>query len=69
MSSVHFVTSGLDHNFDSIRSKITPDFLATLNECAKIYGWTGDYIEIERFVEYINEEGGVSRHDIDIEPY
>jgi len=36
---------------DEIKPKITDDFLSTLSELARIYGWTGDYGEIVNFVE------------------
>lgn len=32
-----------------IIDKITPEFLSTLAEACKLYGWSGDYTEIESF--------------------
>jgi len=59
------------HNteYDPIRHKLTPEFLATLNECAKIFGWSGDYHEVHAFVVQINEEGGVDSSTLDLDPY
>ena len=47
--------------------KITDEFLKTLVEAAKTYGWNGDHIETDRFVNYcfflVGEECP------DLEPY
>jgi hypothetical protein len=38
---------------ESLKPKLTTEFLATLTEAARRYGWSGDYIEIKWFVESV----------------
>ena len=37
----------------------TPEFLEKLVEISRMYGWEGDYIEIQVFVEDMHRYGGV----------
>lgn len=73
MSSVHFVTSGFkpdfDPEYDHIRDKLTPEFAETLAECARIFGWSGDYNEIVSFVETCIYESGVDPRKVDLDPH
>lgn len=48
---------------------ITPEFLATLRECARHSGWSNDYIEVERFVEDVHGWVGAPISIDDLEPY
>lgn len=42
-------------------------FLEKLTELAKQYGWHGDYIEVEQFVEWVYRE--MDEKIPDLEPY
>lgn len=53
-----------DKKFLEIRDKITPEFLATLNEVARCYGWSGDYIEICAFINDIHSGLGLPIPDL-----
>lgn len=44
--------------------KITPEFLETLLEVATAYGWSGDLVEIEKFVGQVFETAGKDKPDI-----
>ena len=46
---------------------LTDEFLKTLVEAAKIYGWAGDYIEVCQFIEDLYEVAGKEKPDL--EPY
>ncbi len=53
---------------DRIKPKLTPEFLATLVEVAKTYGWEGDYHEVGRFVEAVHTSyAGIPAPDLN--PY
>jgi hypothetical protein len=41
-----------------------PGFLTTLTEAAKMFGWDGDYIEVESFVKYCFDLAGLPRPDL-----
>lgn len=50
-----------------IEQLLTAEFLTTLTEIAKLYGWNGDYCEIGGFVEQLHM---AKRLPIpDLEPY
>lgn len=38
---------------EKVKSLLTQEFLETLTEIAKIYGWSGDYSEIYSFIEWL----------------
>lgn len=44
---------------------LTPQFLEVLSEVARLYGWTGDYVEVRRFVEDVHEEVGLEYPDLE----
>lgn len=51
-------------------ARLTPDFLATLRECGRVYGWSGDYIEVFGFIDGMHERAGI--YDLlpgEMEPY
>ena len=48
---------------------LTPDFLATLIEAARTYGWSGDYVEVGQFVEWCLETAGQPVDRQMLEPY
>lgn len=50
-----------------IRELINDEFLATLLEVGKLYGWTGDYVEIGQFIENLHAEHGIE--GVDVQPY
>jgi len=52
---------------DRLKPHLTPEFLSTLAEVARIYGWEGDYQEIGQFVENLHRYAGVEPPDL--EPY
>lgn len=53
---------------DRIKPKLTPEFLATLAEVAKTYGWEGDYQEVGKFVATVHTDfAGVPAPDLN--PY
>lgn len=53
---------------DRIKPKLTPEFLATLVEVAKTYGWEGDYQEVGKFVAVVHAEyAGIPAPDLN--PY
>lgn len=50
-----------------LKSKLTPEFLETLKEVGKLYGWSGDYIEVRQFIEHCFDVAG--KYAGDLEPY
>lgn len=46
-----------------LRPSLTPEFLATLMQAVRIYGWSGDLEEIGNFVDAVHEMAGVKRPD------
>lgn len=44
---------------EQLEKLVTPEFLSTLLEVSKLYGWNGDYIEIAGFVEGLHEIKGI----------
>ena len=38
---------------------LTTEFLSTLLEVSKLYGWSGDYVEIAGFVESLHSKKGI----------
>lgn len=42
----------------AIASKITPEFMCTLIEVAKIYGHDGDFVAVRDFVRSVDVMGG-----------
>jgi len=57
------------NNTAIIKTLATPEFLTTLLEVAKRYGWSGDYIEISQFVSDIYDVADKKLSDEDLEPY
>jgi hypothetical protein len=45
----------------------SPEFLAELAERARRFGWSGDYVEVERFVRHLFAEAEIEPPDL--EPY
>lgn len=49
---------------------LTEDFLQKLIVAGKVYGWTGDYTEIENFILKLCRHGDFDDEDIpDLSPY
>lgn len=44
-------------------------FLIELREAARRYGWSGDYVEVCRFVKQVYAQAGAKIMDADLEPY
>ena len=45
------------------------EFLNKLVEIGRIYGWSGDYTEIGKFILYLHQIAGINISHKDIEPY
>lgn len=41
------------------------EFLDTLTELAKVYGWEGDYIEIHSFLEWAHKQYCIKPPDLE----
>ena len=52
---------------EKLKPQITEEFLGTLTELAKNYGWSGDYVEVGGFIEWCYEKAGKIPRDL--EPY
>lgn len=52
---------------EQLQQLVTPEFLATLLEVSKLYGWKGDYFEISNFVKDLHDIKGIEI--INNEPY
>ncbi len=52
-----------------LESILTKEFLSNLVEVARIYGWSGDYIEIERFIMSLHYYKDIDIKLEDINPY
>jgi hypothetical protein len=52
---------------EKLKPLLTDEFLTTLTEAAKIYGWDGDYTEIASFVGNLHEAAGKEKPNL--EPY
>lgn len=50
-----------------LKPRLTEEFLDILIELAKNYGWSGDYVEVGRFIEWCYEKA--NRISPDLEPY
>lgn len=50
-----------------IKELIDIDFLNTLAEVGRLYGWSGDYVEIGQFIEDLHQAIGVE--NVNTEPY
>ena len=48
---------------------LTPEILEVIREAARIYGWTMDYTEVSRFVEWGYELKNIPIDHPDLEPY
>ena len=61
-SSAHFVPfvemEELSKLESDLKPRLTPDFLQTLVQAARTYGWSGDYTEIYDFVRWCEEIAG-----------
>ena len=44
---------------NKLKELVTPEFLSTLTEVSKLYGWSGDFIEIFNFVEDLHSIKGI----------
>lgn len=44
---------------EQLEKLVTPEFLSTLLEVSKLYGWSGDYVEIAGFVESLHSKKGI----------
>jgi hypothetical protein len=53
----------------STLDKPTVEFLEELLERAKRYGWSGDYIEVQYFVESLYEDAEIDTSSLDFSPY
>ncbi len=49
---------------DPINNPATPEFLAELAERARRYAWSGDYVEVDRFVRDLYLEAGIEAPDL-----
>ena len=45
---------------NKLKELVTPEFLSTLTEVSKLYGWSGDFIEIFNFVEDLHSIKGIN---------
>lgn len=54
---------------DAINVQVTPEFISTLVELARIYGWSGDYIEVAEFVKFCALIAGQNLKFSDLEEY
>lgn len=54
---------------EKIGKLLDDEFLEKLVEIARIYGWSGDYIEIGQFIIYLHKIAGINISHKDIEPY
>ena len=52
---------------ERVKKLTTYDFLSSLTEIAKIYGWSGDYQEVGDFIAWIYETNNIEEPDL--EPY
>jgi len=50
-----------------IKSLLNHDFLDRLLEIGKLYGWSGDYVEIADFIKALHRLYGLQ--NVDLEPY
>jgi hypothetical protein len=50
-----------------IKELLDKEFLDKLLEIGKLYGWSGDYVEIGSFIEELHRLGGID--NVDTEPY
>ena len=48
---------------------LTLDFLTTLIEAARTYGWSGDYVEVQQFITWCLETAGQPIDKKALEPY
>jgi hypothetical protein len=55
-------------NWSPAEALCTDEFLASLVTVAKCYGWTGNYLEISKFVEWCYKKGGKELPE-NLEPY
>lgn len=54
----------------SIKLQSNPEVLiADLIELARIYGWQGDYLEVEEFVKWVIDQLDRDSSDYELEPY
>jgi hypothetical protein len=52
----------------ALKPRLTGEFLSLLTEAARTYGWTGDYEEIYRFVEWAYGLAEIEK-PTDLEPF
>ena len=52
---------------EQLEKLVTTEFLITLLEVSKLYGWDGDYFEISNFVEELHKIKGIENGIV--EPY
>ena len=50
---------------EQLEKLVTPEFLTTLLEVSKLYGWSGDYVEISRFVEELHGIKGIKIGEVE----
>jgi hypothetical protein len=54
----------------ALKSRLTPEFLATLTEAARTAGWTLDHVATYDFVQWCHNIAGVeSPSKQEVEPY
>jgi hypothetical protein len=51
-------------NADELKPLLGDSFLDTLSECAKNYGWLGDHVCTEDFVNYCFDVAGKAHVDL-----
>ena len=56
-----------DESEDKIKELLDKEFLDKLLEIGKLFGWSGDYIEISNFIEELHRYHGINK--VDTEPY
>lgn len=60
----------VDERAAQLQPALTPEFLATLKEAAKVVGWSVDYIEVQQFVKEVHELANVPPpNDEELIPY
>lgn len=58
-----------NQHIQAIKPKVTPEFIDTLVELARIFGWSSDYIEVMSFVRFCSNITGRTLTPEDLEEY
>lgn len=52
---------------ETLMDKPSIEFLDELRRRAKAYGWSGDYVEVLKFVQRLYKEAGIDYEELDFE--